>query len=216
MSSRRSELPTAARIYRRSLPVFRRLLELQRAVFNGVWIGVLGRDSLHAVDEWYYDEHDLYHGDAHNLSGLRPWESDVVDTYFEQCRSILVGSAGGGLEVIALQRRGFDADGFECHAGLVETANRLLAREGLRPSVVHAARDQCPQLDRQYDGAIVGWAGYTLIQSRSRRIEFLRALGRQLVPGGPLLVSFFYRDSVTAYLRVVADTRKLASPPATP
>jgi hypothetical protein len=205
MSSRRRELPAAARIYRRSLPVFAKSLRLQRAVFNGVWIGLLGRESLQAVDERYYNEHQLYHGDAHNLSGLNSWEDDVLERYFHQCRSILVGSAGGGREVIALQRRGFDADGFECHVGLVENANRLLAsEEGLRPTVVHAARDECPQLDRRYDGVIVGWGGYMLIQTRSRRIEFLRALGRQLVPGAPLLVSFFYRDSVTAYLRVVA------------
>ena len=129
---------TAARIYRRTLPIFSRLLKLQRAVFNGLWLGVLGRDSIHALDELYYDEQSLYHEDAHNLGGLSAWEREVLDVYFKQCRSVLVGSAGGGREVIALQKSGFDADGFECHAGLVGTANRLLAEEGLRPSVVQA------------------------------------------------------------------------------
>jgi hypothetical protein len=198
-------LATAARLYRRSVPIFTRLLKLQRAVFNGVWLGVLGRDSLHAVDELYYDQHPLYHGDAHNLSGLNSWERQVLDRYFQQCRSLLVSSAGGGREVIALQKLGFDADGFECHAGLVETANRLLAgEEGLRPSIVHAPRDECPHLERRYDGAVVGWGGYMLIQTRTRRIEFLRTLGRQLVPGGPVLVSFFHRGSDTGYFRFVA------------
>ncbi len=157
------------------------------------------------MDEWYYDEHDLYHGDAHNLSGLRPWESDVVGTYFEQCRSILVGSAGGGLEVIALQRRGYDADGFECHEGLVETANRLLATR--RVETERCPRGPRPSARSSTDSTTERSSGGTGTRSSSpghAGSSSSKPSGVSSFLDGPVLVSFFYRDSVTAYLRVVA------------
>jgi len=54
-------------------------------------------------------------------------------------------------------------------------------------------RDTVPAGDILYDGAIIGWGAYMLIQGSKRRISFLEKLHKQLEEGSPLLVSFFAR-----------------------
>ena len=43
-----------------------------------------------------------------------------------QCKRLLVAGAGGGREVLALYKSGYEVDGFECHPELVALANTML------------------------------------------------------------------------------------------
>ena len=171
----------------------------REALWIGARLGALTREQVHALDERYYAAaaaggHIDYAGDAHNLRGLFAWEAPVVERFFAGRRRILVLAAGGGREVLALRRMGFDADGFECHPALVAAANRLLAREGFAGDMAVVPRDEAPRTEQRYDGVIVGWSAYMLIQGRARRIALLRDLRALAEPGSPLLLSFFYRD----------------------
>ena len=173
------------------------------SVLEGAWIGarlgVLDREGIHALDERYYaasggDTHIDYAGEAHNTRGLFAWEAPVVERFFAGRTRILVLAAGGGREVLALRKMGFAADGFECHPGLVAAANALLAKHGFAGDVAVVPRDEAPRVERRYDGVIVGWSAYMLIQGRERRVAFLRDLRALVGLGAPLLVSFFYRE----------------------
>ncbi len=171
---------------------FVRLFNLLSACRKALWLGFLSRESLHQMDHYYYDsQKKLYCDDAYNKKGLWGWEKEAIDAYFQACQSVLVTGAGGGREVLALRRNGYEVDGFECHAGMVEYANALQKKEGFIPNLQTMVRDQCPDGERTYDGLIVGWGAYMLIQGRARRVEFLRNLHAKGWEKSPLLLSFF-------------------------
>jgi hypothetical protein len=206
MADDRPAAPWPIRLYEASRRGFDTSVAAARAVFIGTWLGLLDRQSLHAADELYYRRTRMYHDDQYNLSGLFPWEQDVLERHFRGCRTLLVTAAGGGREVIALERRSFRVFAFECHPELVAVANDLLAREGLKARVILAPRDQCPSDTPTCDGVILGWSSYTLMQHRSVRVRFLQQLRARVPEGAPLLLSFFAREGTARQLRIMAKT----------
>jgi hypothetical protein len=199
-----ARLPWRASAYDAARRLFEVSLVAARAVFVGTWLGLLDRHALHAADELYYRRVRMYHNDSYNLSGLSAWEADALDRYFQGCRSVLVTSAGGGREVVALERQGLEVFAFECHPELVDIANDLLSREGLKARVAPAPRDQCPTCMPLCDGIILGWGADMLMPERSLRIRFLQQLRAHIPAGGPLLLSFFARTQATRYMRLTA------------
>jgi hypothetical protein len=159
----------------------------------GFWLGVLPRETLQLTEEIHSNESNRYTQDRYNESGLRDWEQESISAYFQGCKRLLVGAAGGGREILALCKAGYEVDGFECNPRLVEYANDLARRHGLTAEVQLVPRDQCLRTGRVYDGVISGWGAHTLIQGRKRRVAFLRALRAQACEGSPILVSFLYR-----------------------
>jgi hypothetical protein len=170
----------------------------------GLWLGVLTEERLYAIVEEYFTrsrkggfgEHN-YHSKEWNRRGLFDWEKRAVTNHFGGCRRLLVLGAGGGREVLALQRLGYQVDGFESHPDLIVTANELLRAEGLDSTVRSIAPDEAPDIETTYGGIIVGWGMYTSIQGRKRRIALLRRLRAQIHPGCPILLSFVYRDGTS-------------------
>lgn len=196
------------RIYLSSRKCLRKITTAAHAGFNGLWLGLMSKDTLHGIDEMYYDANKgMYCNEEYNRRGLFAWEREVVDNFFADRSSVLVAAVGGGREVLALRRLGFDADGFECHPGLVSFANELLEKEGLTPDVRCVPRDQFPEDGRSYDGLIVGWGAYMLIQGRRNRVNFLKGLRAKVGDGAPLVVSFFHRASDQAlHLKIVRSS----------
>jgi hypothetical protein len=183
-----------ARAYYRGLRGIQRLQDLQSAAYTGMWLAFLTEGLRTAIDTAYYDTQPEYVADKWNESGLFTWERAAVDQYFPVGSSVLVTSAGGGRELIALRRSGFDVAGCECHPELLRSGNGRLAGHGIDAPIRPAPRDECPDFGRSFDAAIVGWSSYTLIRGRERRIRFLRQLRSQVQTGAPILVSFFPRQ----------------------
>ena len=202
----RRRAPALVRAYDASRPVFERAVVAARALFVGTWLGLLDREALHVTDELYYRRALQYHDARYNLSGLFPWETAAIDRHFQGCRSILVTAAGGGREVVALERRGLDVVAFECNPQLAHSANELLSREGLRSRVALAPRDECPDEIPMCDAIIIGWTSYTLMQHRSTRVRFLRQLRAHVPHDAPVLLSVFANRKTARYLRTVAAT----------
>jgi hypothetical protein len=179
-----------------------RALRVANGCFVGLWLGVLTEERLYAIVEEYFTrsrkggfgEHN-YHSKEWNRRGLFDWEKRAVTSYFGGCRRLLVLGAGGGREVLALQRLGYQVDGFESHPDLVIAANELLREEGLDSTVHPIAPDEAPDIETTYDGIIVGWGMYMSVQGRKRRIALLRRLRARTRVRCPILVSFVYRDS---------------------
>jgi hypothetical protein len=179
--------------------------------FTGLWLGVLTRESLHAIDEEYYTRSKRgdsgriqvsigpgepnYYSAEYNKRGLWEWEKKAISEHFADCEPLLVIGAGGGREVLALLKLGYDVDGFESHPGLVAAANGLLRSEGYDPVMEVVPRDEAPKTGTVYEGAIVGWGMYMLVHGRDRRIALLQQLRAQLRPRCPVLISFYYRTS---------------------
>ncbi len=162
-----------------------------RSVHEGLWLGVLDHHHLQAITDQQYERWRNYGSTDYNLAGLMPWEESALDRFFVGCRSLLVGAAGGGREVLALARRGYQVTAFDCSGHLLDRCRQLVADKGLAISTAQSPPGRVPDGVGQHDGAIVGWGGYMHIPGRTARVEFLGEVRSHLVPAGPLLLSFF-------------------------
>ena len=108
---------------------------------------------------------------------------------------MLVLGAGGGREVLALLKLGYQVDGFESHRDLVVAANELLQEEGFDPAMHWIAPNEGPDTGTTYDGIVVGWGMYMSIPTRRRRIAFLRQLRTQTRVRCPIFLDFHPRPS---------------------
>jgi len=174
------------------------------AVHGGVWLGLLSRQQLDRVNHAFYSGPTPYADDAFNRRGLTPREEVPVVRHLADARSVLVLGAGGGREVLALSGMGHRVDGFECNDVLVDYGNAFLTREGSAARIRRVPPDECPRPDTPWDGALVGWGVYIHMIPRARRIEFLEALRRAVVPGGPVVLGFCARREGAFYFRAVA------------
>lgn len=182
---------------------FHCVLDIFNGFFSGFWLGVLSREVLQRVDQSYYDNEKMYHDEQYNQSGLSHWEKACVEKYFPGKKSILLIGAGGGREVLALNRMGFEVDGYECNPCLVQYANEFFAKESISARVRMINRDHGPKTSKQYEGIVVGWGAYMLIQGRKHRISFLKELRKNCLPDSPLLLSFFPRRKNTLHFILI-------------
>ena len=167
-----------------------RLVRLLGAVYQGFWLGCLTADDLNAVTANYFDKSRLYASAEHNLSGFFAWEAPLVERHFQPGSRILVAAAGGGREVLALRKAGFDAEGFECSLPLIEASWQIFDQLGETRELIYCPPDAGPAGPPTYGGLVVGWGAYTNIPTRQRRVSFLAALRRRALPRAPVLLSF--------------------------
>jgi len=176
---------------------------------QGFWLGCLNADELNAVTAEHFDQSRYYASTEHNLSGFFGWEKSVLDQFFRPGSRILVAGAGGGREVLALRKAGFDAEGFECSVPLVRASEQIFDRLGESRYVTLCEPDRVPQGPRIYDGLVVGWTVYTHIPTTARRVAFLQALNERALSNSPLLVSYFARHGRASDDVLVHRTAKL-------
>lgn len=187
---------------------------LVNGCFDGLWLGLMGREALADLDEDRYNDGQdtldgrtfTYADEQHNRRGLRDWESAVVDAHFPPGARVLVTGAGGGREVIALLEKGYDAIGYEPNPKLVAAGCTLMETLGHVDRLRVSERDAFPAGVGACDAVMVGWGSYMLMPGRARRIAFLRAARRALPDGAPLLCSFWVRDSGERYYAIVVRT----------
>ena len=172
-----------------------RLVRFANAIHEGFWLACLNPDELNAVTAQHFDQSKYYASTEHNLSGFFVWEKSALDRFFQRGSRILVAGAGGGREVLALRKAGFDAEGFECSLPLVRASEQIFDRLGESKYVTLCGPDTVPQGPRIYDGLVVGWGVYTHIPTKARRVAFLQALSQRALSKSPLLISFFGRHS---------------------
>jgi len=179
-----------------------------RAVMNGFWLGALSDEQLRALDERYYAREAIYRTSEWNEQGLFDWEEKLVRAHFPQDGTLVVLGSGGGREVLALRRDGYDAVGYEAHPELAAFADEFMTAHGHPSQSHHVARDAFPDDVGACSGVIVGWAAYSLIHGRDRRIALLRSARAHLPRGGSVLVSFFEKrrgDREARFTRTLAN-----------
>ena len=200
-----TQYPLSLKIYKRSVAILGKVQTALSVIFAGFWLGVLDRKTLQLADRLFYDDDAMYQDEAYNRSGFWDWEAQAIAKHFSSSSKILVAGAGGGREIYALHKSGYQADGFECNSSFVEFANNFLREEEINSQVKLAPRDSCPNGDRIYNGLIVGWGAYTNIQGRQHRIDFLKQMRSQTTGGEiPILLSFFPRQNKILTYKIIA------------
>lgn len=201
------------RWFKKSDRWFTRLVSVAGAIHEGFWLGYLSADDLDAITRDHYHNSKEYASPEHNQRGLFDWERVAVEQYFQPGSRILVAAAGGGREVLALRRAGFQAEGFDCSATLVQASDAIFDRLGEPRGVTLCPSGEVPSGHALYQGLVVGWSGYAHIPTRQRRIAFLRQLRNRALPGARVLVSFFPREdssrSETLISRIARISRVL-------
>jgi len=198
----------AASIFLWSHRIFRVLHGGSLALFEGFWMGLLPESVFDVISEKSYGEGKQYTNARYLDLGFHFWEDLAVRKYFPPGSRVLVAAAGGGRELIALARSGFQAAGFECSHAMVDAGKQALSGRGITATLDWAPPCVAPPAGGQFDALIVGWNGYCYISPRSRRLAFLKALRAQLRPGSPALVSTAMR---TPTARVLIWTPRIAN-----
>jgi len=175
-----------------------------RAALNGVLLGCLSEDDLRRLDEHYYDCSSEFRSTTWNERGLWQWELEAVQLAFAGRSRIAMIACGGGRELLALRRLGFDAIGYEPHPLLREYAACFLAARGFGGVVRAMPRDRFPTADGPFDGVLVGWGAYSLIAPRPTRISFLKDAVAACTARSPLMLSVFGRPLHGRELRITA------------
>jgi hypothetical protein len=184
-----------AMLYRWSHRIFRVAHGGTQSIFEGVWMGLLPESALDAISEESYADGGRYTATAYVDQGFHFWEKLAIDKYFAAGSRVLVGAAGGGREIIALARAGFQVEGFECSRRMVEAGEEALRSRKIAATLTQASPCVAPEIGGLFDAAIVGWNGYSYISPRKRRVEFMKGIRAQLRSGSPVLISIAVRAS---------------------
>jgi hypothetical protein len=198
-----------ARLYKKVDRLVNRSLNALRAIHQGFWLGLMDRQQYTEIIGTGYTDWKSYHADDYNKSGLWPWEADMVERYFTNCRTILLGAAGGGREIISLCARGFEVDGFDCFPDFLTTSQSLLTTESINARLLLGEPDHVPDEFGMYDSGIMGWSGYSHISGTENRVEFLQEFRRHVKTGGPLLISFFTLPEYSPQFNLVYQVARL-------
>lgn len=203
-----------ATFYLWSHRVFRVFSGGSQALFEGFWMGLLPQPVYDAISEKSYGEAEQYTNPGYLDRGFHFWEDLAVRTHFPPGGRVLVAAAGGGRELIALSRAGFEAAGFECSRAMVQAGKLALAERGISASLDWSPPSMAPRFEARFDALIVGWNGYSYISPRARRVEFMISLREQLQTGSPVLVSVAIRSSgakVLAWTPRIANAVRIAT-----
>ncbi len=184
--------------------VFEQIRDAEKALRDELLLSLTDNDARSALTVAIYDRREAYLPGGVRHGGLFEWEVRMLaDRRFPQTGKILIGAAGGGRELSALTRIGYEVHAFEPAPQLCEGAARSINKPGrgkvLRgdyDALIEAVRGGGPlaELTRErYDAAILGWGSYSHVLDETTRVELLRAL-RVLVPTGPVLISFIPRQ----------------------
>lgn len=151
------------------------LFRALETLHTGVWLGLLDKQAFHQISNQQYQAWDSYQDRDYNLSGLQDWEEKAVERSFRDCRSVLLGAAGGGREIIALSRRQIQLDAFECCPRLGEVVNDCSKPKEFLPTLyIHSRTKYLKNLVSMTDSS---WAGERILISNVKSFNSASLLG---------------------------------------
>lgn len=156
-------------------------------------ISLIRQDTFRQFDTYPFDETDSIDIDLSNAD-LEKWERDAVDDYFPDSGSVLVVAAGGGRELVSLERLGYDATGVEFGERLHQASEHALRDHESACRIFHALRYELPEIGNALDAAFIARSFLSNVAGRRNRIELLKSIGEQIKPGAPLFVSYYICD----------------------
>jgi SAM-dependent methyltransferase len=189
---------------------FCRLEGYINSVWMAVWLGLLNARRMNEITWSYYMGRSGFEAQEFNVyQGLWSWEADAIRDHFIDGMHVLVAGAGGGREIIALSKLGFEVTGFDFSPYLVDACRRNLEVSGYNACILDAPPDGIPDGLDNYDALYIGRGFYHHIPSRNHRVAFLTSCRRHLVAGAPVLLSDFFTR--TEDLKFYSRTQFIAS-----
>jgi len=163
------------------------------------WVAPAGRDALTIA---LFNRQPTYAPGGNTFKvGLFDWESELLaHPIVPHNGRVLLGGAGGGREMVALCKLGYEVVAFEPAAELVRAgASAVEALSGATIALasysdfVSAVRGEGNALSTvvtsHYDMLILGWGSISHLMKDADRVAILHAM-RSVAPNAPLLVSF--------------------------
>ena len=114
------------------------------AIHQGVWLGLLRHEDIAIANAVTYATWDQYQDEDYNRSGLVDWETDVIGRHFYPGSRVIVASAGGGRELLALDALGYHVTGFDPSPDLVAHGQQLIAATARRSRMLLSPPDGIP------------------------------------------------------------------------
>ena len=186
---------------------FDQVVWILEALWRVIWLGLLDMKELNEITLAYYMGKSGFEEEEFNLhQGLWPWESSAIQTYFKGKRRVLVAGAGGGREVIALARSGYDVTAFDFSSYLIAACRRNVEKAGCVAQILDAPPDEVPEGLGDFDALLIGRGFYHHIPRRTRRIAFLKACRVSLKPGAPIIISDFFTRPATSRFHLYTQT----------
>ncbi|THB79258.1 MAG: hypothetical protein D3926_11110 [Desulfobacteraceae bacterium] len=158
-----------------------------------------GFEGLEQITSRYYRKDPRFNNERYIFSGLFDWEKRVFDRILPGKKHLFLYAAGSGRELIWLARNGFHVDAYECNPTLIQLGNNTFSKYGFTCRVQYAPESTLPDLQQQYDLAVIGWGGYCHIFKQSDRIDLLKKF-RKL--NSPLMLSFMIPYFADRYIRL--------------
>ncbi|HEY3359999.1 MAG TPA: hypothetical protein VGQ83_42500 [Polyangia bacterium] len=136
-------------------------------------LGLFPDSYLDALTLAHYDSALNYHSDEHRKRGLFDWEQAAVAAHFGRPGTVLITSAGGGREALALLELGWRVVATECTPSLhARLAHNLRDAVGAGQADAFLAPPDHVCLERApYDAAIVGRGAYTRTSSAATAVS---------------------------------------------
>lgn len=189
------ELRVRVKLFKRSYAFVRRLPAFVGAIHSFLWLHALSERDLNdlVTDTYAGDNGDSFKSEDHNFGGLWEWEKAAFQESFAGCKSILVAAAGGGREMIALAKMGFDVSGFDASEGLATICKENLRAVTVAGQMTHAPPGQVPTDLKIYDALVIGRGAYHHIPGRENRIRFLAGCREKIKGKAPVYVGDFFK-----------------------
>jgi hypothetical protein len=188
----------------------RRLYEIFRDETLCAWFATPHRVAIN--QRIYWETADNYlPGGAIFERGLLEWERRAfTEPPFPRAGRVLLGGAGGGRELLALCKMGFDVVAFE-PSGLCAGARQVAASFPKSAAVQASYEDLIDAAERRtgplaahvlgvsIDAVVFGWTSFGDVFAASDRSGLLHAT-HAIAPMAPLLLSFLTGDAETGRL----------------
>ena len=200
---------TKAWLFERSRSVIRALPARAETVHSFLWLHVLNARDVDEITLHSYEGPSGFESEAHNLQPLWAWEHSAYEQYFAASNSILVAGAGGGREMIALARMGFQVTGFDASSDLVAACKDNLQKANISAEILVASPAGVPAECGVHDALVIGRGVYHHIPGRARRIRFLQECRKHIKPGAPLVMGDFHTRGDKRPLTAFALSRKI-------
>ena len=177
-----------------SLPgLLAKLARPLESLAQAVWLGLLDARQLNQVTWASYNRNSGFDSPAFNMEqGLWPWEREAIQRHFAGRNNILVAGAGGGREVIALARLGYEVTGFDFSPPLVSAARRHIEQTGCKARMLAAPPSAVPELSAVYDALLIGRGFYHHMPGKANRVAFLAACNKALKPEAAVILADFH------------------------
>ena len=152
--------------------------------------------------QWYEQVSSSYGSLNDPLVGLSTEEQHCREQLPEHGRTLLVLGAGGGREVIAFARQGYQVTGVDFSEGMLALAERAATEQGLSFQALTGEISQLSLPAQSFDIVWISRNMYSAVFTRQRRVAMLSTIHRILRKNGILVNSFLVgstRESLKSY-----------------